>query len=164
MPNEAGPVVSYPALTVWQPWASLIAYGCKPFEFRGWRAPDRLIGQRLSIHAGARPVCKDEVRGLLARLYSPGWRETGLRREESIALLDPVLTSPASLPLSSVLCTARVGTPLRNKDLGAAMGLALANDSERNEHSNWGWPLDEIELLKPLVPARGGQGLWRWTP
>ncbi len=104
------------------------------------------------------------MRGLLVRLYSPNWRETGLRREESIALLDPVLTSPASLPLSSVLCTARVGTLLRDDDLGVAMGLALVNDSDRGEHSNWGWPLDEIELLQPFVPARGGQGLWRWTP
>ena len=46
------------ALTIWQPWASLIAMGAKPYEFRGWKPPKSLIGQRLAIHAGARPVKK----------------------------------------------------------------------------------------------------------
>ena len=27
------------ALTIWQPWASLIIIGAKPFEWRRWRAP-----------------------------------------------------------------------------------------------------------------------------
>jgi len=26
------------ALTIWQPWASLIMAGYKPYEFRGWPA------------------------------------------------------------------------------------------------------------------------------
>lgn len=35
------------ALTIWQPWASLIISGAKPYEFRGWRIPESLIGQRI---------------------------------------------------------------------------------------------------------------------
>lgn len=42
------------ALTVWQPWATLIAIGAKPFEFRGWAAPKAYQGQRIAIHAGSR--------------------------------------------------------------------------------------------------------------
>ncbi len=49
------------ALTIWQPWASLIVAGAKPFEFRGWRAPRSLIGQRIVIHAGATKVAQAEV-------------------------------------------------------------------------------------------------------
>lgn len=44
------------ALTIWQPWASLIAAGCKPYEWRGWRVPRNMIGRRIGIHAGARRV------------------------------------------------------------------------------------------------------------
>jgi hypothetical protein len=43
------------ALTVWQPWASLIIKDFKPYEFRGWPAPRSLVGRRLAIHTGARP-------------------------------------------------------------------------------------------------------------
>ena len=49
------------ALTIWQPWASLIIAGAKPYEFRGWRAPRALIGQRIVIHAAARKIDRDEV-------------------------------------------------------------------------------------------------------
>ena len=40
------------ALTIRQPWATLIALGVKTIETRSWRAPQALIGQTLAIHAG----------------------------------------------------------------------------------------------------------------
>ena len=54
-------MIAYPALTIWQPWASLIAAGAKPYEWRGWPAPRRLIGQRIAVHAGARKVVVGEI-------------------------------------------------------------------------------------------------------
>lgn len=30
--------------------------------------------------------------------------------------------------------------------------------------SGWRWPLTDIEVLAPVVPAVGMQGFWRWTP
>lgn len=47
------------ALTLWQPWASLMAEGVKSIETRSWRAPDALIGQRIAIHAAARDTDRD---------------------------------------------------------------------------------------------------------
>ena len=55
------------ALTIWQPWASLIMAGCKPYEFRTWPAPRHLWGKRIAIHAAARPVRKAEVAEWLLR-------------------------------------------------------------------------------------------------
>nr|WP_294566958.1 ASCH domain-containing protein [uncultured Rhodopila sp.] len=153
-----------PALTIWQPWATLIAEGLKPYEFRGWAAPAALVGQRIAIHAGARPVRKAEVRDLLLRLHSLSWRESGLVREGSLVLLDLVLTAPGLLPLSSVLCTAVLGQPIRDNDLAERLGLPAVNDSDRSEHSSWGWPLTDIVRLEPFVPAKGAQGFWQWTP
>jgi len=40
------------ALTIHQPWASLIIHGVKTIETRGWACPKSLIGERLAIHAG----------------------------------------------------------------------------------------------------------------
>lgn len=42
------------AITLWQPWASLVAVGAKTIETRGWPAPASLIGQPLLIHAAKR--------------------------------------------------------------------------------------------------------------
>lgn len=44
------------ALTLWQPWASLIACEAKEAETRSWPAPASLVGCRIAIHAAARPV------------------------------------------------------------------------------------------------------------
>lgn len=40
------------ALTLHQPWASLMALGVKTIETRSWPAPQSAIGQRFVIHAG----------------------------------------------------------------------------------------------------------------
>lgn len=39
---------------------------------------------------------------------------------------------------------------------------ALLKDSNRTEHTNWGWPMLDVERLLPPVPARGAQGFWKW--
>jgi hypothetical protein len=149
------------ALTVWQPWASLIAIGAKPFEFRGWRAPTSLIGKHLAIHAGARPVRIAEVRALLVRLHSAKWAETGLLRDPAIALLERVKAGEA-LPMRSVVCVVRVGEPVDGFTAVESIG-AVVNDSDRAEHANWGWPMLEVECLDPPIAAAGKQGLWRWS-
>lgn len=154
-----------PAITIWQPWAMLIAEGAKRFEFRNWPAPKTYQGKRIAIHAGARPVRRSEVQELLIKLRSPAWRETGLiRRDLAMSLLDPVLTAPGSLPLSSVVCTALLGSPINDAELEAELGLPVVNDSDRDEHTNWAWPLSDVQRLVPYQAARGAQGFWMWTP
>ena len=44
------------AITLHQPWASLIALGVKTVETRSWPAPTRLVGQRIAVHAGKRLI------------------------------------------------------------------------------------------------------------
>jgi hypothetical protein len=155
-------VETYPAITLWQPWASLIAGGAKPYEFRSWPAPQRLVGRRVAVHAGVRrmPIC--EVRELRCRCER-GDRSTGLRNELALQMLDLMMQEPECVPYGSVLCLATLGRPIRDADLAAKLGLPSVNDSDRDEHSNWGWPLTDIEILRPFVPARGAQGWWRWT-
>lgn len=40
------------AITIKQPWASLIVHGIKDIENRTWACPKKYIGQRVLIHAG----------------------------------------------------------------------------------------------------------------
>lgn len=145
------------ALTVWQPWASLIAAGAKPFEWRKWPAPTRLHGERIAIHAGSRKVKPEEIRALL---YDLERGDTSLISWMAEPLLRRWLNAPRDLPLSSIICTAVVGPPIRAADLGSS---AVA-DSDRLDHTVWGWPLTQIEAVEPMVPARGAQGLWPWDP
>lgn len=150
---------SYPAITIWQPWASLIVAGAKPFEFRKWAAPARLVGKRVAIHAGARKVKKEEVKELLFALEHNGGKGTGLRVKPAMELLDRALTSPGALPLSSVLCTAILGEPRKASSIFAGD----VADSDRIDQHVWAWPLTDIQPLEPFLPATGAQGWWTWS-
>jgi hypothetical protein len=151
------------ALTIWQPWASLIVAGAKPWEFRGWHAPKWLIGQRLVIHAAARQVHVAEVHQLV-RLLEVGGRyaaATALITERALPLLRGWMNGQ-ELPLSAGLGTAVVGEPRLGTDIARELGALKANDSDRDSHANWGWPMLEIERWAEPFPMKGAQGLWNW--
>jgi hypothetical protein len=145
------------ALTIWQPWATMIAEGVKPFEFRRWQAPRRFWGQRIAIHAGKRMLRRDEIDAML----------TAIETSPDSSILDPASArrilsrawdAPELFPRSSILCTAVLGTPLSPAEVRGLWG----NDSDREEHFQWAWPLAFVERLEPVVPARGAQGFWIW--
>ncbi|OCC05225.1 hypothetical protein BA190_09995 [Labrys sp. WJW] len=147
-------------ITVWQPWATLIALGFKPYEFRGWAAPRSLQGERIGIHAGKRPVRRPEIADLIQRLRSDqAW--TTCLKPEALPVLERALTSPGILPLSHVVCTAVLGKPIRAWQIVGEFGGAI-NDSDRDEHCNFAWPLTDVAELQPPQPATGAQGFWDW--
>lgn len=156
------------ALTIWQPWASLIIAGAKPYEFRGWRAPASLIGRRIVIHAAAKPVDRDEVSMLhfalsylhADRAIARAAAESCLHRDEALPVLDDALRG--ALPMASGIGTAILGEPRNGFDIAAEFGVDRANDSIRDEHASWGWPLTDIEAWPEPIPMRGRQGLWNW--
>lgn len=144
------------AITIWQPWASLIMAGAKKVEWRGWACPRWIIGQRIAIHAGARPVRHGEVHDILQRLPTG---ETSL---------DPALTAELlatrpikAWPLSSILGTAIIGAPIPALDWVRQHAAGFL-DSDRIDHSKFAWPLTGIERFEPPIPARGAQGFWNW--
>ncbi|MCY4560236.1 MAG: ASCH domain-containing protein [Chloroflexi bacterium] len=61
------------AITLHQPWASLIALGLKTVETRSWPAPARLVGQTVAVHAGKRVVRGPSV--LVERELQARWGE-----------------------------------------------------------------------------------------
>jgi hypothetical protein len=151
------------AITIWQPWATLIMIGAKPHEFRGYPAPRFVRGQRIVIHAGARPVRPNEVEDLLcwidAEASGAGEFEdrTCLDLDKARELLLKVRASHRYrlLPLSMALGTAVCGEPIQSCDL-FKMNVA---DSDRAGF-NWAWPLTDIRHFEPPIPMRGAQGFW----
>ncbi|MFZ5704946.1 MAG: ASCH domain-containing protein [Pseudomonadota bacterium] len=156
------------ALTIWQPWASLIIAGAKPFEFRGWRAPRSMIGQRIVIHAGSHRVDRLEVGQMLVILrerekFAQFAAETCLHADLAIPVLERARAG--QLPMSAGIGSAVIGEPRNGFDIAAEFGVERANDSDRDDQANWGWPMLDVEAWAEPVPMRGAQGFWTWpTP
>jgi len=156
------------ALTVWQPWASLIVAGAKPYEFRKWRSPRGLIGQRIVIHAAARPVDMAEVEDLRTRLVDRDRDEECRRRAAECALHAegalPVLEAAlrGELPLAAGVGTAVLGESTYALGIAWEFGLDRVNDSPRDEHMAWAWPMSDPDPWPHPVPMRGYQGCWTW--
>lgn len=148
------------ALTVWQPWASLIVEELKPYEFRGWVPPKSVCDSRIAIHAGARPVRRAEVVDLIVRLRSEDAWTTCLR-PGALDFLERVSLAPGKLFLSAVLGTAMLGQPLHASQIVHEFG-GIVNDSDRHEHFNYAWPMRSVERFAEPAPVRGAQGFWRW--
>jgi hypothetical protein len=160
------------ALTVWQPWASLIIAGAKPYEFRGWRFPRSLLGQRIVIHAAARKIAEEEAWQLYHTLLNRTVdEEMALEAAETCLIAEkalPILNGAwrrGKLPMACGLGTAIIGEPRLGTEIAEEFGVSRANDSARDEHANWGWPMLEIERWDDPIPMRGAQGFWNWpTP
>lgn len=178
------------ALTVWQPWASLIIAGAKPYEFRSrnYMEFSRVApGDRIVIHAGARMPESEEVDDILHRI-----RDGASSLDASITI-EPMTSlylklcnyerfraanrkPPARLITQREAYEAKLAEVTPKLTLSAGIGTAVigeprlvveifdepTNDSYRLDHSKWAWPMSEIEPLDLPVPARGAQGFWNW--
>lgn len=137
-------------ITLRQPWATLVAIGAKRLETRSWAPRSLRPGDRLAIHAskgfprGARALCDDEpFASVLWRAGSGNWRE---------------------LPLGCVIATVRFDKVLPTDAL-AGEGLSAEEYAFGNyAPGRFAWFLSDPQCVVPPVPAKGGLGLWNWTP
>ncbi len=150
------------ALTMSQPWASLVELEIQRIETRSWRPNARVLGQRIAIHAAKKVVSDPRETGLetwqaIVDLYGAGWVKT--------------------VPTGVVLATALLRTVLQVDSIDPGRGLAtVLVEGRRGEtktipiepHGNfnpgrWLWVLEDVRRLDPPQPARGALGLWDWT-
>mgnify|MGYP001448991868 CR=1 FL=1 len=135
------------AITLWQPWASLVAVGAKRYETRSWPAPKTLrVGDLLAIHAAGRSYDISEID-----------TDGKLLRACQTRRVWPLI----ALPHGEVVAICRFGGCHRT-------GL-LAPDEEEQVVGDWSpgryaWLLERVCRLAPTIPARGYQGLWDWEP
>jgi hypothetical protein len=134
------------ALTIIQPWASLIAAGAKTIETRSWST--RYRGP-LAIHAASgRPTSAyfDAQRDLARR-------HMGVEADQ--------------LPSGQVVAVCMLFRCLPIDDPSVRQLLAR-RPPERplGDYSpnRWAWVLSDIHRLDAPIPATGHQRLWKWTP
>lgn len=142
------------AISLWQPWASLMAAGYKRIETRSW-APYKLrANQLVAIHAAKRwtaeerDICEDE----------PFKRCLTLAQERG-------LWDFQHPPLGCVIAIARFQCAL------PTMGGNFDYDNMSDEEyafgnygaGRYGWVFSEVRPIAP-VAARGMQGIFDWQP
>ena len=121
------------ALTLWQPWATLIVLGLKRYETRSWgtyyRGP-------LLIHAGKRCDRQHE-----RMLREEGW-------------LDDV---DGPLPTGVILAVAQLASMRAAAGVDVDHKEMLFGDFSLGRYA---WRLADVRPLAEPIPCRGKQGLW----
>ena len=143
------------ALSLTQPWASLVALQEKQIETRSWATTYR---GPIAIHASkgfptwAKVLCQaDKVfRDALRRHGISHWQQLPLGAVIATANLEWCRQIDEQWP--SLL---RGDISLQELDLG---------DYTHGRYA-WGlWGFSNVKLLRYPIPARGSLGLWEWTP
>lgn len=133
------------ALTLTQPWASLVIEGVKNWETRSWRPSGLVIGERIAIHA-AKDWTRDDVEfafDLAARDILPLARHP-----------EPDTDLPRGVVLGTVVFTGYTPTGPGFGELEELLGDYTPG--------RFAWGLaDPREYARP-IPARGMLGLWSW--
>lgn len=139
--GQPGGRVEVACITLWQPYASLIFAELKCFETRGFKAPSRLVGDIIAIHAAARPLSQCGVSAGLDALcratYGPDYA--------------------ATLPRGALLGAARVVecAPVEKYRDQISEADYLAGDWSDGRFC---WLLADVRPLPEARPMKGKQG------
>ena len=157
------------ALTIRQPWASLIAEGIKTVETRSWSTKYR---GELAIHAGLhRPEVWMGEEGPYGEIWNEGsdgeclvqWAQTDKRDflpGRLLPLNERWWLAPAPdfpslpMPLGFVVATCELVDVLATADV-------QSDPYGDFTPGRFAWILADVQKIDP-VPAKGKQGLWNW--
>lgn len=154
------------ALTLTEPWASLVAIGAKRIETRNWATAYR---GPIAIHAA-----KGMTEADLAIAQSAVYREA---LKASPFYWDSALVKHAfHHTRGKVIATGRlVGCFLIGRNSGGYVDL-IASDGQTErvpndelpfggyEPGRYGWVIVDVGRIPDPIPARGALGLWEWSP
>lgn len=140
------------AITIWQPWASLLVSGRKRYETRSWATPYR---GPIAIHAAKRPV-RQTIDALVAD-RGAGWL--------TLDYFDSLFMRPGELnqlPTGAIVGTAILTRCNLVTEAFVAkltpMELALGDFTL----GRYAWEFHGMIPVDLPVPAKGMQGLWEW--
>ena len=144
------------AITLHEPWATLVAQGHKTRETRGKAAPLSLIGRRIAIHAG-----KHVDPGAQAAF---GRIEVHPGHVVATAMLFGCFQVTSLKPVKGgdALAICSVRPQYCAGEFPADMLGVVVDRYGDFSVGRWIWLLEEIEPLEPPVPAVGHQWFWDW--
>ena len=137
-----------PAITLWQPWATLVALGIKKYETRGWSYS--YLG-RLWIHAAKRSLDKQALE--ILHEYIPGGVEFPLGCIIACVELKAIKLMVTDEQYIATPPFARDGIIRYSAQTAqeAALGLWRAG--------RFAWEFQNVQQINPIF-TRGYQGLW----
>lgn len=147
------------AITIHQPWASLIAIGAKRFETRGWKTNYR---GPIAIHASKKhprqliPTLDLDVQKLI---YGTFYDRLGI----SSGAIDKMPTGCVVAVADLVDCLQSVDTWTDGYELEGRR-LIYSPEYEFGDFTpgRYAWELARVREIDP-IPAKGQQGLWNWN-
>lgn len=158
MPNDSAKqgfrktgVAPMKAITLWQPWASLMAMGEKKIETRTWKTTWR---GPLAIHAAAH--------------LPPGWLGASRFRADFRVELSAVFGVPLvklddairSLPRGAVLCLVNLVDIVPTEQV---QDISAAERIFGNyEEGRYAWMTDLMGAFTTPIPAKGNRMIWKW--
>jgi hypothetical protein len=130
------------AITIWQPYASLIANGHKQYETRSWATAFRGV---LAIHSAKK------------------WDIALQQETETIAGRFPELNGYATqeLPRGCVIAAVELVAIYRAEDIRDSLS-ELERSVGNFATGRYAWEMKVIKLPDEPIPAKGQQGLWNW--
>lgn len=150
---------------MWEPWASLVFEGAKPWEFRkrDYREfSGAKEGDRVAIASGMRKIKPKEIEDLLARL-DDDMNSTGLVADKAHSLLSRIRAAnyvgPLGFSQGHIIGTVEMGEPRLSEDIMPGWRGKIS-DSDRLEHCKWAWPMIAPRRLAIPQRVRGFQGFF----
>ena len=123
------------AISLWQPWASLMADGRKKIETRHWRPPMWLLKQPLAIHA-------------TMKVDSDACEDFGY--------------DPLTIPRGCIVAIVRLDDFVKfGENAWREFGRPETEYGDF-DMGRFGWRCALLEKLNPPVAAKGFQGIWDW--
>jgi hypothetical protein len=138
------------AITIHQPWATLIALGEKEYETRSW--PTKYRGP-IAIHAGMK-LNKEAIQEKV--IY--------------MAILEHGHHVMRDMPQGAIVATAVLEDCIKSVETWTD-GYVLENgvyvyspeyDFGDFTPGRYAWKLSNVKMLPEPIPAKGQQGLWNW--
>lgn len=129
------------AITLYQPWASLIILGAKRFETRSWGSE---YSGLLVIHAGKTLEVNTGDPRFMSHLYASG------------------ITDYRKLPLSAAVGVVWKGKCYRGRSVLPHIDEREKTFGNFDGDDRVAWELENPVAFEPPVPMRGRQGLWDW--
>lgn len=132
------------ALTLWQPWAMLMALDQKRLETRSWQTAYR---GKLAIHAAQK--FPPEVRALIAT-------------EPFLGVLAKVIEAPDDLPFGAIVAVVDLVDIIPTKFVTSQSQGLLRNEIEFGDYSagRFAWVTANVRRLPVPIPCPGKQGIW----
>lgn len=147
------------AITLHQPYATLIATGHKQIETRSWAPAYR---GPLAIHAAA---------SIPAYAIDAVWQSEAIRRAlgyiPSSGTPDEIRSFLRRLPLGKIVATCELSScPVMDEYRIRRVRDLRGDEIEFGLYApgRYAWMLENVTILETPVPVKGLQGLWNWTP